>query len=451
MDKENRTTGYEYDELRRLKKATDALNQTTRYAYDSRDNLISLQDGKNQTTTFRYDRNNRLVKESRPLGQEATYRYNETGQLIQKTNAKNQKIEYNYDDAGRMTKIDYYNASGTKTKTVSLGYDNAGNLINYRDGTSTATYIYDDAYRKIGETISYGTFSLTTSYAYNRNGTKNNFTYPNGTTMEFTYDSNNQPAGINIPGVGLVAYSQYQWTRPTTMTLPGSTKSYAYDPLMRTKQIAAKDTSQNVLVNYNYIYDKMDNIKSRNTEAGNYAYGYDELYRLNDVQKDGVQTEAYTYDQVGNRLTSKEAANWTYNQNNELQGYNGATYQYDTNGNTIQKNENGQVQNYVYDVDNRLIEVRDASNALLATYTYDPFGRRIKKTVSPSGGGSGEVVFYLYSDEGLIGEYDQTGTEIKTYGYNPDSTWTTNPLFMKQNGKNYYTSITTTISAPHRR
>jgi hypothetical protein len=26
-----------------------------------------------------------------------------------------------------------------------------------------------------------------------------------------------------------------------------------------------------------------------------------------------------------------------------------------------------------------------------------------------------------YADEGLIGEYDSTGTEIKTYGWRPDS------------------------------
>jgi RHS repeat-associated protein len=44
---------------------------------------------------------------------------------------------------------------------------------------------------------------------------------------------------------------------------------------------------------------------------------------------------------------------------------------------------------------------------------------------------------FFYSDEGLIGEYDSTGSEIKTYRYAPNSTWTTNPLFQKI-GSNYY-------------
>jgi len=44
---------------------------------------------------------------------------------------------------------------------------------------------------------------------------------------------------------------------------------------------------------------------------------------------------------------------------------------------------------------------------------------------------------FLYSDEGLVGEYGVSGTEIKTYGYKPSSTWTTDPLFMKV-GNDYY-------------
>jgi len=452
-DKEQKVTSYEYDTLNRLIKVTDSLSQTTEYTYDNRDNLIALKDAKGQITRFTYDKNNRLISEKRPLGQQTGYQYNAHGQLIQKTDAKNQTSVYTYDNAGRMTQIVQTDAANN-TKTINFTYGDAGNLLSYNDGTTSASYTYDNLYRKTQETTNYGAFSLTTSYSYNQNGTKKSFTYPNGTTIGYTYDANNQPLGINIPGAGSVAYNQYQWTRPQSVTLPdGGTSQYAYDELMRTKAITKKDYAANPQLNYAYTYDKMDNIKTRNTQNGNYAYNYDNLYRLNEVKKDTQQTEAYTYDQVGNRTTSKATTgDWIYNANNELlslPGLNGqsspATYQYDANGNTIQKTVNGQIQNYVYNADNRLIEVKDASNNTIAKYTYDPFGRRIKKTVSggsgtvsPSGGGSGEVTtYYLYSDEGLIGEYDSTGTEIKTYGYKANSTWSTDPVFMKQ-GANYY-------------
>ncbi|MFA5324033.1 MAG: RHS repeat-associated core domain-containing protein [Smithella sp.] len=143
---------------------------------------------------------------------------------------------------------------------------------------------------------------------------------------------------------------------------------------------------------------------------------------------------------MGNRLTSTTATgDWTYNANNQLLSYPSASGSpasagYDANGNTIQKNVNGQIQNYVYDADNRLIEVKDASNNTIAKYTYDPFGRRVKKELgSASPANAGGITYYLYSDEGLIGEYDSTGAEIKTYGYKPSSTWSTDPVFCHSN------------------
>lgn len=153
------------------------------------------------------------------------------------------------------------------------------------------------------------------------------------------YDANNQITGVNVPYAGNISYDAYQWTRFTSITLPSNSgkKQYAYDELMRTKTIASNDPNQNALMNYQYTYDRMDNIKTRNTQLGNYAYNYDNLYRLNEVKKDDTQTESYSYDQVGNRLTSTTVNNWTYNANNELLSYNGTANQYDADGNTIQR------------------------------------------------------------------------------------------------------------------
>jgi RHS repeat-associated protein len=72
------------------------------------------------------------------------------------------------------------------------------------------------------------------------------------------------------------------------------------------------------------------------------------------------------------------------------------------------------------------------SDELVATYYYDPFGRRLWKEVN------GKRTYFLYSDAGLVGEYDAEGKEIKTYGYRPGSPWTTDPLFMKVAGKHYF-------------
>ena len=50
----------------------------------------------------------------------------------------------------------------------------------------------------------------------------------------------------------------------------------------------------------------------------------------------------------------------------------------------------------------------------------------------------GVKTFYHYSDSGLVAEMDASGNVRKSYGYRPGSPWGTDPLFMRENGKNYW-------------
>lgn len=434
-DKNNKTTGYAYDALNRLATVTDPLLNDTTYTYDERDNLVALTDAESQTTQFEYDLNNRLVKETRPMGQETHYDYDDAGNLVEKIDAKNQRTEYNYDDAGRLEQINYFSSDDpvNPVKTVVFTYDLAGNLTGYDDGTTSAVYAYDPAGRKVSETVAYTqTLSLGYTYQYYKNGLKKTFTGQDGVTYTYTYDEANRLTGVQIPNTGMITVSAYDWNRPSEMTLPGGTKrTYTYDPLLRIKQITAKDPGQNTVLDYAYSYDTMDNITEKTTGHGAYDYGYDDLYRLVSTDNPSQADEAYSYDGVGNRLTSAEYDDWDYNPNNELQAYDGVTFEYDKNGNTVRKTDNGVVTEYVYNTEDRLVEVRK-SGSLTASYYYDPFGSRLWKDVG------GVRTYFIYADEGLVAETDGSGAVTKTYGYKPGSTWTTDPLFMKEGGKYYF-------------
>ena len=235
-----------------------------------------------------------------------------------------------------------------------------------------------------------------------------------------------------MPGAGVMTWNGYRWTRPESVLLPGgATKSYAYDPLMRVKEIQAKDKDGGVLMNFGYKYDKMDNIIRKSTEQGNYAYGYDDLYRLVTADNPALQDEGFSYDPVGNRLTdTQKPGSWTYNDNNELLSAPFATFTYDENGSTIGKIENGVVWTYTYNVENRMVTAHSISTT--AQYYYDPFGRRLSKTVN------GVTTYFYYADEGLVAEIDASGNVTKTYGWKPGGTWGTDPLFMKTDGEYYY-------------
>ena len=252
----------------------------------------------------------------------------------------------------------------------------------------------------------------------------------------YSQDENNRLAGISIPGQGLVTYNydREHWNSPAGKMLPGgSNQNYSYDPLMRVKSIMIKDPGQNTLMTRDYTHSAAGNITAKNTEHGNYQYDYDKLQRLIEAENPLNADESYSYDALGNRLTSAGVpGDWSYNANNELLGYDNVSYAYDNNGNTIRQTSGVQETNYVYDVEDRLVRVEDGIGTTIAEYYYDPFGRRLWKEVD------GIRTYFVYSDEGLIGEYDESGAELRGYGYAPDSQWSTDPLFYKQDGRYYW-------------
>ena len=435
-DEENSTTSYEYDDLNRLIKTTNPDNQEIIRTFDNRNNLIMLQDPNQGMQYFSYDKNNRVIRSAKPMGEETTYEYDATGNKTAVVDAKNQRIEYSYNAVNRLTQVRYYTAGSfaTPVKTVDFTYDKLGNILTYNDGTTSGTYTYDDLSRKLSETVNYGTFSLTHTSTYYANGAKKSFTGPDNNTITYDYDEGNRLAGINIPTRGQISYTYNtaNWNSPASMLLPGGSKQdYTYDPLMRLKTITAKDPGQNPLMTRDYTYSPAGNITAKATEHGNHTYAYDNLNQLTTALNPTLADEAYTYDNLGNRITDvKIPGTLTYNANNELTGFADTAFVYDNNGNMTQKNVAGVAVNYTYDVEDRLTRVEDTTG-VVATYYYDPFGRRLWKDVA------GTRTYFHYANEGLIGEYDETGTEIKTYGYKPGSIWTTDPLFMKI-GSEYY-------------
>ena len=191
-------------------------------------------------------------------------------------------------------------------------------------------------------------------------------------------------------------------------------------------------------MNYQYTYDKVDNVVQKATEHGTYSYTYDDLYHLKSATNPPpLNQESYTYDAVGNRTTDRNiTGNWSYNENNQLTAYNNITFEYDANGNTTKKIEGATVTTFVYDTSDRLIEVKTTdissnTTTTVATYTYDPFGRRLWKEVSNT------KTYFFYAGEGLLAEANNAGLVTKLYGYQPSSVWGTDPIYLKQ-GADYY-------------
>src|SRR6202034_4549132 len=96
------------------------------------------------------------------------------------------------------------------------------------------------------------------------------------------------------------------------------------------------------------------------TAKGNYLngvtsnYTYDPLYELTQVTQGASTTESYSYDAVGNRLSSSGVPTYSYNTSNELTSNSTGSYTYDANGNTL-SDPSG--KSYSWDFENRLTSV----------------------------------------------------------------------------------------------
>jgi RHS repeat-associated protein len=166
-----------------------------------------------------------------------------------------------------------------------------------------------------------------------------------------------------------------------------------------------------------YGYDANRNLTSitgTNTPQYSQAFEYDELNRL--VGATGrYGSIAYTYDDVGNRLTRNmngTTETCTYvtgtNRINQITGgLNPRTFSYDANGNITGDG----TLTFTYDQNNQLKEVKEGANTI-ATYTYNGLGQRMKKVV-----GGVTTVYHYDMDGKLIAESTLGGTTTKEYLY----------------------------------
>src|SRR5689334_14977387 len=129
-------------------------------------------------------------------------------------------------------------------------------------------------------------------------------------------------------------------------------------------------------VTLNYGYDAASQLtgityKLGSTTLGNLTYAYDLAGRRTGVSGGFARTG-----------TPQAASAATYNVNNQLTQWKGASLTYDANGNLTSDGTN----TYTWNARNQLVAI---SGAVSASFQYDPFGRRVSKTI-------GGTTQYLY-------------------------------------------------------
>jgi RHS repeat-associated protein len=333
---------------------------------------------------------------------------------------------------------------------VNYTYDNDSRLTQVTDPTGTYSFTFDNMGRLTNTTTSYAFLTgrnFTTAYSYDAASNRTGFTDPENGSTTYAYDTLNRLQTLTPPSAftsGNFGFGYDALSRRTSLTRPNSVNtSYSYDngcglylepanTLSRLLSVLHQSGST-TLDGASYAVDNAGNRTSRTPQPSGTAsnFTYDAIYELTQVTQGASTTESYSYDPVGNRLSSLGVSSYTNNSSNELTSTPSTTYSYDYNGNLVSKVDSTGTTQYFWDFENRLSSVTLPGSGGTVSFSYDPFGRRIKKVVSSTSTTS----IFAYDGDNLVEETNASGTAVARYsqGLNIDE-----PLAMLRSGATSY-------------
>ena len=401
-------TAYHYDDNQRLAGITDARDNTTRYVKDDFGRLVAQTSPDTGTTRYTHDAAGNVIEKITADDHKTTYRYDAANRLVeQQGEAGVTRLSYDQ-DSGRLTTIDSPQAHET------FDYDNEGQLIRHTrtlDGHAfTTAYRYDEKTQKLiekhlpdGQVLQYHYYTEGPDKNALRAITRKDLFGLAQTVIVGELDQRKADGSTSITyGNGLRSTTEYdaQGRPQTIQTSQALQLAYTYDANGQITGIDLNGTQQT------YGYDRQGRLIEADTVLGTYRYDYDAVGNRIGQQHAAdtvTKTEQYHYakEGEGNRLLAIEKTNGKDEQ---------ATYHYNETGSPEQAGD----LRYSYNADQRPIQVYKADQ-LIAEYSYNGFGERIKKVVYS--GSQKHITYYLYDGNTLTAEADEKGRITAQYLY----------------------------------
>ncbi|MEJ5150475.1 RHS repeat-associated core domain-containing protein [Comamonas sp. MYb396] len=448
-------TLFAYDSLGRLLSVNTPAGGFSGYSYRFDNEMTEFLDGSDNRFKYAYDRNGRVVKTVSPLGVVVHFTYNKNGKLISRVDGGGNIKEFYYDNLYNLQKEVYRDASLKTIQSIAYRHDLDGQVIEYQQMgfddrlLSSVVYERDMRGRVINSTVKYGmvnkaeVFGFNIGYKYDRDGRIVEVSYPDSSVQSYQYTDANL-SQIKLPNKQVINYEKYFHGKPANIIFPGSRSEAQFDGLYRLKNIniVAKDR---LIAHKSYEYDVTGNIKQIDDQNGIFKYAYDDDNRLTEVEPNGdarnlgFESEAYKYDNAGNRIFSlHQPGGWVY-AGNQLVAYpkrdmfdenlQEVSATYSPQGNLVAESSSEAKILYSYDATGRLIGYKN--DRLDVIYGYDPYGRRISK--SKKNGVDIDTFYYAYNNQGLVAEFDSKGVMTKAYGWGradvSDEEWGANPVW----------------------
>ena len=483
----NLTTGFTYWPTGTVHTRTDANGKTTTYTYDLL-NRLAVKFYSQGQVYYHYDPAGRMDYMVDDFTGKTSYAYDAANRLTSVTyNAQalvNQPI-YPM-PIQPLSSIIISQLGQIPSTSVTYTPDSEGNILTTVDQNGrTIANAYDPLNRLYTVTDPNGT----TTYSYDLNSNETSVAYPNGASETYTYDSLNRVQTAVNQNSSAVISSFTNIYYPTGMIdtktfQDGSVKTYTYDYINQLKTETLQ-SGTNTLYSHVYNYDPVGNrtswsknetlgyfwsneapnmppqVLTNMTNAG-YGSGADgsqalSLVRAYDTPGGDnrlpdwtysvhigssnfpVQTDTYTYDNNGNRLTKQvvvtgqetpQQTSYSYDFENRLNALNYVNVPnipdsndylfYNGSGQRVQAVVNGNLANYVNDGGNILLETDGSGNTTKAYTRGAGFAGGINGIISQNytSGGNPVTQYYHYDDLGSVSNLtSSSGGSSSNYNY----------------------------------
>ncbi|WP_437603082.1 DUF6531 domain-containing protein [Sorangium sp. So ce590] len=405
-----------YDPVGNVTSTTDAAGRTTRFEYSGTGHLAKIVPPDGQVVALLHDADERPVEIINALLERYRLEYDRADRVVAERTFDGRLITYRRDRGGRVTRIDHPDGEWRE-----FAYDKLGNLVEDRGPDVQITFERDalgrivravctDATAKVvteferdrlGQVIAERQDGRTVRYEYDACGRRTARVAPGGERTEYRHDDDDLLVGITHEGRA-VSIQRDGEGRERLRDFGAWRLEQDHDVLGRLVQqqviSAGAAGAARLAVRRRYGHDTAGRLTSVSDGPDGpggttTTYRYDRADQLLEAAS-GKRREVFAYDPTGSLVGAVRgvgspdlAQRWSLGPGNVLRAAGNARYLHDGRGRRIQRIEKGgaggggeKVTIYGWDTKDRLREVV-LPDGRRVRFTYDAFGRRVRKTV----------------------------------------------------------------------
>ncbi|RQW63623.1 RHS repeat-associated core domain-containing protein [Vibrio viridaestus] len=429
---------FEYNAYGKVTQVVDEHGNKTEYEYQKNSHLVSRVVNPDGTSLrYQYDNAKRFVSQiTNERGERHSIDYYTNGLVERETTFDGRQFVYEYDLLGKVTKKTEIGTEGTElvtefkrdpmgrlvSKTLADGreieyrYDQYGQLAEMDDGVTPLAWRYD----LMGHVTEEHQGWASHYFSYDELGQVTDWQLPDAKLISYQRGKGGVLSKINLNNE-LLTQHVYQNGLEKQRQQGNVVSTFSHDEqgrLVSQKQQIGQKTQRK----RQYQYDSLGNLSQiHDTRDGDFHFDYDPLSRLTAVR--GNIEERFVHDETGNLLTQTLGNQINENRSraagNQLSFHGDTHYEYDEFGRLTEERRGKNqslVTKYDYDCQHRLIKA-SMPDGSTANYTYDAFGRRIKKVVTNKLGETSTTEF-VWQGDNLVAELKDS-KEYQTYLYEP--------------------------------